>query len=280
MAHTWKWNRYLGLAGGVVAALGLMLAASQVANPPGVAQGTGEGSPSACDNPTATASGSDDLATYNAGAGNVVTGVCIKSGTNAFAGAGHSGLFTSNGTVDSCYTISGIGTQTVTVTRTGSGPTCQGISHIDVFVASATMTPTATTVPPTSTATTVAPTSTPTEVGPTATATEVAPTSTPTEFVPSPTNTPAGEAVATNTPASGVLAAPTATSFTTEVQGATQQQAQGETEVAGSSVQRLPSTGSSDTRSDDSRLATGVVLTVIGSLIFAGSRLAHREHAP
>lgn len=78
--------------------------------------------------------GSANVATVNVGAGNVVDGVCIKSGNNMFNGNKHSGVL-GNGTYENgCYQVVGVGTQQVTVTRLKSGPSCQGISHIDVVV--------------------------------------------------------------------------------------------------------------------------------------------------
>ncbi len=63
---------------------------------------------------------SGDEVTFTAAAGEVVTAVCIKSGNDAFGpDKKHSDLITADGTVgDGCYTVAGIGTQTVTVTRT------------------------------------------------------------------------------------------------------------------------------------------------------------------
>ncbi len=68
--------------------------------------------------------------------GEVVTDICIKSGTDTFGIDSHSGLITVDGTYgnDSCFTVSGIGTDTVTITR-GATPTCKDISHIDFFTA-------------------------------------------------------------------------------------------------------------------------------------------------
>lgn len=109
---------------------------------PKMVHADGNGSPDACLNTTANVlgsqggsdnpGGSEDLVVVDVGAGNIVSGVCIKSGSNMFGGNQHSGVL-GNGTYeDNCYTVTGVGTQTVTVTRIGSGPDCQGISHIDV----------------------------------------------------------------------------------------------------------------------------------------------------
>ena len=69
-------------------------------------------------------------------AGEVVTGICIKSGSNTFGTGAHSILITADGTYgnNSCYTVSGIGTNTVTIDR-GATPLCKDISHIDFFTA-------------------------------------------------------------------------------------------------------------------------------------------------
>lgn len=108
-----------------------------------VAYANGNGSPEACSsnpnvNPNASnvkgsQEGSEDLVTTDAGTGNIVTGVCIKSGNNSFDGEKHSGVL-GNGIHDNgCYQVSGVGTQVATVTRIGDGNDCQGISHIDVL---------------------------------------------------------------------------------------------------------------------------------------------------
>ena len=107
-----------------------------------------------------------NIATYDASP-DIVTGVCIKSGT-MFAGD-HSQLFTEDtANIENCYTITGIGTSSVTVQRTGTaGPGCQGISHIDVLVGAPTPTPT----PAPSPSPTPSPTEQPPGQTPTATAT-------------------------------------------------------------------------------------------------------------
>ena len=61
--------------------------------------------------------------TYTINAGSPITTVAIKAGNGCF-------LFpplTSN----ACYTVSGLGTTTVTITRIGSGRTCKEISHVE-----------------------------------------------------------------------------------------------------------------------------------------------------
>ena len=101
------------------------------------ASADGDGSPAGCLDTTPGVVGSisgDPVATYDAGSGNIVSGVCIKSGANMFGGNQHSGVL-GNGTYeDGCYRVEGVGTQVVTVTRLQSGSDCQDISHIDAVV--------------------------------------------------------------------------------------------------------------------------------------------------
>jgi hypothetical protein len=123
-----------------MAATGAMLLIFQVFAPVTLSGGKvyadGEGSPDACLDTTANVHGSvegtDDLVTKDVGAGNVVTGVCIKSGSNMFDGKKHSEVLVNGTYEDACFKVEGVGTQTVTVTRLSSGPDCQEISHIDV----------------------------------------------------------------------------------------------------------------------------------------------------
>jgi len=58
--------------------------------------------------------------------GEVFTEVAIKSGVNIGC------RFYDADTNDGCYSVSGIGTGTLTVEKIGSGPECQDISHIEV----------------------------------------------------------------------------------------------------------------------------------------------------
>ncbi|HET7673681.1 MAG TPA: hypothetical protein VFK11_04185 [Candidatus Saccharimonadales bacterium] len=97
------------------------------------------------DNVKSSQTGSDDEVTVNVGSGNVAVGVCIKSGSKTYFGNSveHSGVISSDGDygsrpdkeVEPCYSVSGIGTSTVKVTRLNDK--CQGISHIDVLFESA-----------------------------------------------------------------------------------------------------------------------------------------------
>jgi hypothetical protein len=154
--HSYEQGRVLAGVGGVLAVLGaILLVVTLWGGGSTSALADGEGSPAACnDGPNVDGSispASDDLATHTVAAGNVVTGVCIK------AGQVHTGPL-ANGTHFACYVVSGVGTQTVTVRRVGSGPDCQAISHIDVLFERATPTPIPTNTPQaTATPTAVAP---------------------------------------------------------------------------------------------------------------------------
>lgn len=116
--------------------------------------------------------------TYSAPSGQVVTKVCVKSGTSVY-------YFTANGD-DGCYAISGINTQNASAVKIGDGRSCQDISHANFYTAvesspTPTLTPTATPSPTPS----VTPTPTPVdECGE-----ECDPTPTPT-MTPVPTTPP------------------------------------------------------------------------------------------
>lgn len=119
----------------IVATLSLLLSMFALTAQPVSADG--QGSPAECLDTTAGVTGSvnstsDDLATFTAPTGEVVTGVCIK------AGSFHSGVISTNGPVaGTCFVVAGIGTPTVTVTRSGTAGECSGLSHIDVVTAPA-----------------------------------------------------------------------------------------------------------------------------------------------
>ena len=74
--------------------------------------------------------GAGDEVIIDADGGEVISGVCIKSGEGAIEGEKHSGLITVDGTVDGCYTVEGLGTDQVTVTRVDDEG-CKAISHVD-----------------------------------------------------------------------------------------------------------------------------------------------------
>ncbi len=111
-------------AGLVALALGLGLST-------GPALGDGADSPDIC-KVGATVNGSNPTTTVTAPSGFVVASVCIKSGDDSFGSLKHSALIVSDGAYGSnnCYTVAGIGTGMVTVTR-GASPPCKDISHVD-----------------------------------------------------------------------------------------------------------------------------------------------------
>jgi hypothetical protein len=207
--------------------------------------------------------GSQNSITFDAGEGNIVTGVCIKS-------ADHSGEL-GNGPFsfsdEPCYMVSGVGGQTVTVARVEpDSPECQALSHIDVRVeeeVTQANTPTSvpntpTTVPPTSTPTMVPPTTVPPTSTPTEEATEEAetpPTSTPQVIVIFPQATATSEAV--------VSGAPPQAPIDIEEEVAVESAAP-VSELAGEQrVTALPATGSGPMDSNPARSAffwTGIVL--------------------
>ncbi len=111
----------------------------------------GDGGP---DSPAECKTTGDTVAadTFTAPSGEVVTGVCIKSGEDAFAINGtadpkHSVLITVDGAygINGCFVVSGLGTPTVTVTLDSQASGCKDVSHIDVNTGpEPTPTPTAT----------------------------------------------------------------------------------------------------------------------------------------
>lgn len=114
---------------------------------PMVALADGNGSTDECKDQTTNViggvEGTANTITKDVGAGKVATGVCIKSGDNMFGETKHStalvngtysGLSEDGGSEEpACYTVTGVGTQTVTVQRVTESDTCQGLSHIDVI---------------------------------------------------------------------------------------------------------------------------------------------------
>jgi hypothetical protein len=106
---------------------------------PALAQGKGN-----CLGADATKTPDDpgDTVILTAPAGQVITTVAIKAGTPCV-------VFTADGS-NGCYTVEGIGTPSVTVTRIGSGPDCKEISHVE-FLTSTAPPPTTTETMPTTT---------------------------------------------------------------------------------------------------------------------------------
>ena len=145
----------------------------------------GAGSPEVC-----KTGDQADNGIFTAEAGEIVDGVCIKSGEL------HTGVLGNGLHRDGCYEVSGVGTQTVTVQRVGNpGPDCQQISHVDVLVTddpepTTTTVPEETTTVPEETTTTVPEETTTTDPATTTTAPETTttdpattvPTTTPTEL--------------------------------------------------------------------------------------------------
>jgi hypothetical protein len=127
--------RALGVAAAVAFAALVAAACSQsgnpLAGPSGVAGGSlavqpgGDTCP-AGDSVKVDAS-NENTVSYTVTSPDIITAVCIKAGQTT-------GLFIdTNGTYNNCYTVTGLGGTTVTVTRIGSGPDCQGISHVRFY---------------------------------------------------------------------------------------------------------------------------------------------------
>src|SRR5918994_6363990 len=110
----------------------------------------GAGSPAAClgnGNVEGSVTPTGGVASFDVGAGNVVTGVCIKAG-NPHSGPLVNGFYDANfnmvSEANACFEVAGVGTQVVTVTDVGDCPAA-GLSHIDVLFGAA---PPPTTGPP------------------------------------------------------------------------------------------------------------------------------------
>ena len=193
-------RQMLLLIAALTAALGGVFVALTVLDRSPDAFADGAGSSAECTAMTGSVENGDPVTTINAPMGQVVTAICIKTGEEL----GHTGVIMTDGVVEGCYDVEGLGTDTVTVTRV-EGADCQEISHVDFEVETPTPTPTAT---PTNTAT---PTATPTGTAtPTATPTNTAtPTPTGTAIADTPTPTPTGTATAT--PTGTATATPTGT---------------------------------------------------------------------
>ncbi len=223
----------LAIAGGAL--LTIVGAATLVAPSGNVGYADGNGGKASDGNPQCeggpSVDGNENVLTYTADPGKIVTAVCIKSGANMFGDLKHS-FPLGNGTYENgCYQVAGVGTATVTVTRLFEANNCQGLSHIDLIVGDVqqeTPTPTSTTTPtatPTETPTgtpTGTPTATPTgttTATPTGTVTQgTTPTTTPTGSTPLPT-TPASTATAPATSTQGGQTGTTPTAVQSTVAG-------------------------------------------------------------
>ena len=242
-----------GIAIGLVGVAFLIMLAVQT---PRMVRGDDIDSPPACsaitgnvDNPTETTSVQIDAST-----GNTIDEICIKTGESAFAGdLKHSGVITSDGSygLSDCYTVSGIGTQVVTVT---SGEGCHAVSHLDFTVVIAS---TETPIPPT-------------EILVPPTETLVPPTETlvpPTETLVPPTETATNTATATPT-----------VDLIAEVAGAVDDP--GLTSEVQSVVSSLPNTGTGGL-ANQSRLLdwlVGVGLVALGGVLLLSGRVAATKH--
>src|SRR5262245_56024815 len=146
-----------------------------------------------------------------AGPGEIITEVAIKAGTRCFDYQQDSpGL---------CYSVTGVGTSTVTIVKVGSGPLCQDISHVEWYTGPApTGTPTATrpatSLPCATPTATRLPSETPTGT-PTPTPTPRSPPTATGTATTTPTETPTGTLTATATSTSTPTATSTLTSTPT-----------------------------------------------------------------
>jgi hypothetical protein len=78
-----------------------------------------------------------------------ITQVSVKAGNDCFYYPPDAGQQTST-----CYTVTGLGTSTVTVTKVGAGPVCKDISHIEYTTGTTPPPTTSTVTTPPSTSTT------------------------------------------------------------------------------------------------------------------------------
>ena len=111
----------------VLAAISMMLSVMLLfADPAGA---DGNGTSNQCKTGE-VAAGTAISQTYAADDGEVVAGVCIKSGVSI----GHTEVLGNGLHENGCYSVSGVGTQSVTVELVGDpSPDCQDISHVDVL---------------------------------------------------------------------------------------------------------------------------------------------------
>lgn len=78
--------------------------------------------------------------TITADSGYVITSVTVKAGSDQSSDS-YCTTYTANGTY-SCYTVTGLGTGSVTVTKIGEGQNCKDISHLEAIQVLPTLTPT------------------------------------------------------------------------------------------------------------------------------------------
>ena len=132
----------------VLAALSI-LAGGAVLEPSSAVPGGGTGNCAPAGSTVTKVENPGDEYTFTAPEGDTVSAVYLKAGRDCITFTGDF--------ADDCYTVSGIGTNEVTVERTGSGRECKEISHLE-FVT--TTEPTTTTTEPPTTTTTDKPTTT------------------------------------------------------------------------------------------------------------------------
>jgi len=261
----------------VLAGLGLALAAAGAAfvylglavlpSPPALAHSASHVNPACQDH-----DGSHDQSapfSISAPAGLAIEAVCIKSGTKEFRATSNG--YVSSGNVAECYLVSGIGSRTVTVVKTGAGTAqnCQDISYIAAFWTQ----PTPTGTPVTPTATNPAATPTSTSAAPTSTSPAPTPTATNPSGAPTASSTPAGPP---STPAPNGTTPPAQTAEVQQVLAAPAAPLVAEVQLA----QALPSTGSGGYLDDKSMAVTwfGIVMLLSGiSTMGYAVRLATME---
>jgi hypothetical protein len=216
-----------------------------------------------CEDAIEVLSGTEDVRSYTATGGQVVTGVCIKSGSGMF-GDSHSESL-GNGTYENgCYTVTGVNTSTVTVTRNFNTNTCKGISHLDVYVGNPRVTSTPTTTP------TVTPTHTPTAT----------PTITPTPTTGggnSPTPTPTATATVTPTPTDDPGTTPTPTSGSVGGSSSSSNSSNSDTSSANVGGQVLGASAMAATGTFKDTVAN--TFLILGSAILAIAAYAKKQKA-
>lgn len=145
--------------------------------------------------------------------GQIITEVFVKGGNQCFGPAENGTIFN----IIPCYFVSGVGTQTVTVTQIGPGPICKGISHIEANSPVSTPSPSPSLSPTPEVTPSLTPTSSPSP-SPTPTHT---PTPTPTETPGceeqcEPTDTPTPTAMVTSSPTPTLTNTPSPTPSATD----------------------------------------------------------------
>jgi hypothetical protein len=149
-----RWLKFAAVP--VLLALGY-LAGSVVASPGQAGPGGGDGGQENCLDGANKVEDPGDTLTINAPSGQIVGQVAIKSVSDNQEGFGC--FLYPPLTSGQCYTVSGLGTAVVRITRIGSGSDCKEISHIELTTTPGT-TPTTTTTTTASPKTSATPTTT------------------------------------------------------------------------------------------------------------------------